>query len=83
LARILADCSQTAADLIDNDPRFAAAHLHAEPWDMGGVWWDFMDNYGWSHANNRWAKWLGQYRDQMRRFSQTGFRSRKAFKWLI
>ena len=83
LARILADGSQTAADWIDNDPRFAAAHLHAEPWDMGGVWWDFMDNYGWSHANNRWAKWLGQYRDQMRRFSQTGLRSRSAFKRLI
>ena len=40
LARILADGSRTAADWIDNDPRFAAAHLHAEPWDLGGVWWE-------------------------------------------
>jgi isoamylase len=83
LARILADGSQNAADWIDNDPRFAAAHLHAEPWDMGGVWWEFMDNYGWSHANNRWAKWLGQYRDQVRRFSQSALRNRSAFKRLI
>ena len=35
-----------------------------------------MDNYGWSDANNRWAKWIGQYRDRMRRFSQSGLRDR-------
>ena len=66
LARILADGSNSAADWIDNDEDFGAAHLHAEPWDVGGVWWDFMDNFGWSHDNNRWAKWIGQYRDRMR-----------------
>jgi isoamylase len=83
LARILADGSQSAADWIDNDPRFAAAHLHAEPWDLSGVWWEFMDNHGWSDANNRWAKWLGQYRDRVRRFSQSELRNRSAFKRLI
>jgi isoamylase len=83
LARILADGSQSAADWVDNDARYAAAHLHAEPWDTGGVWWDFMDNFGWSNANNRWAKWLGQYRDLVRRFSQSGLKNRSAFKRMI
>ena len=64
LARILADGSSDAADWVDNDPRFAAAHLHAEPWDLGGQWYDFMDSHGWSAANNRWAKWIGAYRDR-------------------
>lgn len=83
LARILADDSQTAADWVDNDTRFGRAHLHAEPWDLGGQWWDFMDNYGWSHENNRWAKWLGKYRDKIRRFSSSSLRSRSDFKQLI
>jgi len=83
LARLLADGSHSAADWVDNDPRFAAAHLHAEPWDLGGVWWEFMDNFGWSHANNRWAKWLGQYRDRVRRFSQSTLTNRSSFKRLI
>jgi glycogen operon protein len=87
LARILADGSDSAADWVDNDPRFAAAHLHAEPWDLGGQWWNFMDDnqrpHYWSHANNRWAKWLGRYRDKMRRFSQSGLRDKRAFKQLI
>jgi glycogen operon protein len=83
LARILADGSQNAADWVDNDTRYKHAHLHAEPWDMGGQWWDFMDNFGWSHANNRWTKWLGKYRDQIRRFSAGGLRDRTAFKQLI
>ncbi len=54
LARILADGSQDAADWVDNDSRYDAAYLHAEPWDLGGQWWDFMDNYGWHAGNNRW-----------------------------
>jgi isoamylase len=83
LARILANGSDSAADWVDNDERFAAAHLHAEPWDLGGVWWDFMDNYGWSHNNNRWAKWVGQYRDQVRRFSASELKDRQTFKQLI
>jgi glycogen operon protein len=83
LARILADGSLSAADWIDNDQRFSAAHLHAEPWDMGGQWWDFMDNGGWDHTNNRWAKWLGRYRDKMRKFSASGLKNRTAFKQLI
>jgi glycogen operon protein len=83
LARILADGSQNAADWVDNDGRYTKAHLHAEPWDMGGQWWDFMDNFGWSYANNRWTKWLGKYRDQMRRFSSSGLKNRTAFKQLI
>jgi isoamylase len=83
LARILADGSASAADWIDNDDRFSSAHLHAEPWDMGGQWWDFMDNYGWSHENNRWAKWLGKYRDKTRKFSASGLKNRTAFKQLI
>ncbi len=83
LARILADGSDSAADWVDNDQRFSAAHLHAEPWDNGGVWWDFMDSGPWSHSNNRWAKWLGRYRDKVRRFSSSGLRDRRAFKQLI
>jgi glycogen operon protein len=83
LARILADGSQSAADWVDNDPRFAVAHLHAEPWDLGGQWWDFMDNFGWNHTNNRWAKWIGRYRDKIRKFSASGLRQRTAFKQLI
>jgi glycogen operon protein len=83
LARILADGSLSAADWVDNDGRFAVAYLHAEPWDLGGQWWDFMDNFGWNHGNNRWAKWLGKYRDQMRRFSASAHRNRTMFKQLI
>ncbi len=83
LARILADGSDSAADWIDNDARFSAAHLHAEPWDNGGVWWDFMDSGPWDRQNNRWAKWLGRYRDKVRLFSSAGLRDRRAFKQLI
>lgn len=87
LARILTDGSYSAADWVDNDPRFAGAHLHAEPWDLGGQWWAFMDDNRqptyWSHANNRWAKWLGRYRDNIRRFSQSGLRDKRVFKQLI
>lgn len=83
LARILADGSHSAADWIDNDPRYARAHLHAEPWDIGGQWWDFMDSGGWNWENNRWAKWLGRYRDKVRRFSQASLRDPRAFKQLI
>ncbi len=83
LARILADGSDSAADWIDNDARFNAAHLHAEPWDNGGVWWDFMDSGPWDHRNNRWAKWLGRYRDKARLFSSSALQDRRAFKQLI
>lgn len=83
LARILADGSSDAADWTDNDLRFAAAHLHAEPWDMGGQWWDFMDNYGWNADNNRWSKWIGKYRDKLRRFSKSSLKNKSAFKQLI
>lgn len=83
LARILAEGSDDAADWVDNDVRYAAAHLHAEPWDLGGQWWDFMDSSGWGAENNRWAKWLGRYRDKVRRFSQSGLKDPGAFKQLI
>lgn len=83
LARILADGSQNSADWIDNDPRFAKAHLHAEPWDMGGQWWNFMDDEQWSYKNNRWTKWLGKYRDQVRRFSSSSMKDSDQFKKLI
>ncbi|WP_428262617.1 alpha-amylase family glycosyl hydrolase [Haliangium sp.] len=83
LARILSDGSDSAADWVDEDPRFATAHLHAEPWDLGGVWWEFMDSGPWDHSNNRWAKWLGRYRDQMRGFSRSSLRDPAAFKRLI
>jgi glycogen operon protein len=83
LARILSDGSNSAADWVDNDEDFSAAHLHAEPWDLGGVWWDFMDNFGWSDGNNRWAKWIGQYRDGVRKFARSDLRNRGAFKRLI
>ncbi|MCH5376080.1 MAG: hypothetical protein JJ992_19085, partial [Planctomycetes bacterium] len=83
LARILADGSDNAADWLDNDRDFAAAHLHAEPWDMGGAWFDFMDNYGYSYRNNRWSKWLGKYRDDIRRFSKSSLNNRTVFKRLI
>lgn len=83
LARLLADGSESAADWVDNDERFRAAHLHAEPWDPSGQWWAFMDSDGWGHGNNRWAKWLGRYRDGVRRFSRSGLRDPALFKRLI
>lgn len=83
LARILADGSYNAADWVDNDSRFQGAHLHAEPWDMGGQWWDFMDAGGWNASNNRWTKWLGRYRDNIRRFSASGLKDPRMFKQLI
>jgi pullulanase/glycogen debranching enzyme len=83
LARILADGSNDAADWVDKDQHFAGAHLHAEPWDLAGQWYDFMDNFGWNFSNNRWAKWLGKYRDQARRFSKSELRDRRALKRLI
>ena len=83
LARILADGSNNAADWVDNENAFGNAHLHAEPWDLGGVWYDFMDNFGWNSQNNRWAKWLGKYRDQMRHFSKSTLKNRTVFKQLI
>ena len=83
LARILADGSHSSADWVDNDPRYDKAHLHAEPWDIGGVWWAFMDSHDWGHHNNRWAKWLGRYRDHVRNFSKSSLRDTGAFKRLI
>jgi glycogen operon protein len=83
LGRVLADRSDSAADWVDNDPDFVAAHLHAEPWDMGGVWFDFMDNYGYGHHNNRWSKWMGKYRDNIRNFSKSTLKNRTVFKRLI
>lgn len=83
LARILADQSFSAADWVDNDPRYAKAHLHAEPWDMGGQWWDFMDSAGWDYRNNRWTKWLGKYRDKARKFSRTALLDQRMLKQLI
>ena len=83
LARILADGSDSAADWVDNDPDFASVHLHAEPWDMGGAWFDFMDGAGWGAHNNRWAKWLGRYRDGVRRFSKSSLNNRSLFKRFI
>ena len=84
LARILADGSDSAADWVDNDERFSDTHLHAEPWDLGGQWWDFMDsNNPWNYTNNRWTKWLGKYRDKMRKFSASDLKAKTAFKQLI
>ncbi len=80
LARVLAVNSDNAADWVDDARDFAAAHLHAEPWDMGGAWFDFMDNYGYNYTNNRWAKWVGRFRDEIRGFSKSSLRSRSAFK---
>jgi isoamylase len=83
LARMLADGSTDAANWVNLDPRFATAHLHAEPWDNGGQWWDFMDSAGWDFSNNRWAKWLGKYRDDARLFSQSNLRNPGLLKQLI
>jgi len=83
LARMLADGSNDAADWVDNDSSIAAAHLHAEPWDNAGVWYDFMDSGDWGAGNNRWAKWLGRYRDEVRHFSKSTLNNRSAFKRLI
>ncbi|MHC4520479.1 MAG: alpha-amylase family glycosyl hydrolase [Planctomycetota bacterium] len=83
LARILADGSHNAADWVDNDEDFVEAHLHAEPWDLGGAWFDFMDNFGFGHHNNRWAKWIGRYRDSIRLFSKSTLTNRTRFKRLI
>ncbi len=83
LARMLADGSSDAADWVDNDVDFAPAHLHAEPWDNAGVWWDFMDSGPYDANDNRWTKWLGQYRDKVRNFSKSTLNHRSSFKHLI
>jgi glycogen operon protein len=83
LARMLAQDSQTAADWVDNDNQYGPAHLHAEPWDNAGQWWDFMDSPPWNYQNNRWAKWLGRYRDKVRKFSKSSLLNKTAFKQLI
>nr|VFK26773.1 MAG: glycogen operon protein [Candidatus Kentron sp. MB]VFK33566.1 MAG: glycogen operon protein [Candidatus Kentron sp. MB]VFK76690.1 MAG: glycogen operon protein [Candidatus Kentron sp. MB] len=83
LARVMAEGSNNAADWVDNDQDFVEAHLHAEPWDMGGVWFDFMDDSGYDYRNNRWAKWMGQYRDDIRCFSKSSLKNRTLFKQLI
>ena len=80
LARVLAVDSDNAAEWVDNAREFAPASLHAEPWDMGGAWFDFMDNYGYNANNNRWAKWVGKFRDEIRNFSKSTLTSRSAFK---
>jgi len=83
LARVLADGSTNAAAWVGLDPRFAPAHLHAEPWDLGGQWWNFMDSAGWDWTNNRWAKWVGKYRDDARQFSESNLRNPGLLKQLI
>ena len=83
LARVLADGSTNAAAWVDLDPRFGPAHLHAEPWDLGGQWWDFMDSAGWDFSNNRWVKWVGKYRDDARQFSESDLRNPSLLKRLI
>jgi len=83
LARVLADGSSDAAAWVGLDSRFAPAHLHAEPWDMGGQWWNFMDSAGWDFSNNRWAKWVGKYRDDARLFSKSDLRNPGLLKQLI
>jgi isoamylase len=42
-----------------------------------------MDSYGWNYRNNRWAKWLGRYRDKVRRLSQSNLKDTRAFKQLL
>jgi glycogen operon protein len=83
LARVLADGSTDAADWVNRDSRFGAAHLHAEPWDNGGQWWNFMDSAGWDFRNNRWAKWVGKYRDDARLLSESDLRNPGLLKQLI
>lgn len=83
LARMLADGSADAANWVDSDPRFAPAHLHAEPWDNGGQWWNFMDSAPWDFRNNRWAKWVGRYRDDARLFSESDLQNPGLLKQLI
>ena len=80
LARILANDSDNAATWVADARDFAPAHLHAEPWDLGGAWFDFMDNYGYNANNNRWAKWVGRFRDDLRNFSKSTLANRSAFK---
>ncbi len=83
LARILAEGSSNAADWVDNDTDFLQAHLHAEPWDLGGAWFDFMDSGDYGFHNNRWAKWIGKYRDNIRHFSKSTLNKRTLLKRLI
>jgi glycogen operon protein len=83
LARVLADGSADAAAWVDRDPRFGRALLHAEPWDMGGQWWNFMDSAEWDWSNNRWAKWVGKYRDDARLFAKSDLRNPGVLKQLI
>jgi isoamylase len=69
LARILADGSTDAAAWVGADPRFARRAV-----GLGRQWWNFMDSPPWDWTNNRWAKWIGNYRDGARLFSKSDLR---------
>ena len=83
LGLLLADGSSDAAAWVGDDPRYAAAHLHAEPWDTAQAWFAFMDSGDWNWQNNRWAKWLGRYRDAARQFSKSNLLDPVILKHLI
>jgi isoamylase len=82
-ALLLAIGSKDAARWVSDDPRYAAAHLHAELWDHPQQWYEFMDSPPYDWRNNRWAKWLGRYRDAARRFSKSDLRDPVTLKHLI
>ena len=42
-----------------------------------------MDSAGWDWRNNRWAKWLGKYRDGARLFSKSDLKDPDTLKRLI
>ncbi|MBV8223681.1 MAG: hypothetical protein JO232_00655 [Verrucomicrobia bacterium] len=83
LARILGDGSDDAAEWVNNIQEIKDAYLISEPWDLCGQWWDFMDSGNWNYGNNRWTKWLGKYRDDIRNFSKSTLGNRTTFKRLI
>ena len=83
LARILTDRSDDAAEWVNNIRAIGDAYLISEPWDLCGQWWDYMDSGIYNYTNNRWEKWLGKYRDDIRNFSKSTLRNRTTFKRLI
>jgi isoamylase len=83
LARILSDRSNDDAEWVNNIHEIGGAYLISEPWDLCGQWWDYMDSGQWNYTNNRWTKWLGKYRDDIRNFSKSTLRNRTTFKRLI
>jgi isoamylase len=82
-AVILNDGSVDAAEWVDAADSFSQAHLHAEPWVGGSQWYSYMDLGPYNAGNNRWAKWVSGFRQNIRKFADGKLANPLLFKQLI